>query len=108
MLLLDCQADTRGQADEVDRIGHGVDLVKIIEPQIPALGIPPRAEIFDVQIAHRQHRGGSGQVRAGRRPTLDPAIERGPQKGKTPSAMCWCLSVRSSGIRVRRAASQAS
>ena len=45
-----------GQAHQIDGIGQLVDFVEIVDaPHQAAFHVAPGAEVFDVQIAHRQH-----------------------------------------------------
>src|SRR6478609_746705 len=86
-------------------VGQATCLVEIVNPPHEAtLGVPPRPEVLDVQIANAQNLGGMIEVRvvsigeliANRRPPLGPAVERCAKElesaafGQDLSALCPC------------------
>jgi hypothetical protein len=72
---------TRDQSDEIDGVGHAGDFIEIVDaPDQPAFGVPPCAEILDMQIANREHARGLGKVRHSLLPQCRPAIEGPAQK----------------------------
>ena len=72
-----------GQADQIVGIGHGVSFVEVVDaPDQASLHVAPGAEIFNVQIADRQHLRSIGEIGTDLRPDLRPAVESGSQKRK--------------------------
>ncbi len=72
-----------GQADQIQRVWSGPRFVQIIHaPDEPAFLVAPGAEIFDVQIADRQHPGRANHVHTICVPQLQPAVKRGAKKGE--------------------------
>jgi hypothetical protein len=69
-----------GKADEVVGEGHGVGLVEIVDaPDEPALGVAPRAEILDVEVADDVGLLGAREFAAALRPDLRPPIIGGAE-----------------------------
>ncbi|HEU0016896.1 MAG TPA: hypothetical protein VFQ31_00830 [Methyloceanibacter sp.] len=86
----------RDQPHEIDRIGHAGDFIEIVDtPDQPAFGVPPRAEILDMQIADREHAGGLGKIRHSLLPQRRPAIEGPAQKDedRVPHKLVFQLDV---------------
>ena len=72
-----------GQAHQIDGIRQLVDFVEIVDaPDQAAFDVAPGAEIFDVQIADREHTRGASRIRADLGPELHPAIKRGAKERK--------------------------
>jgi hypothetical protein len=83
MFAGDGQIGAGSKADEIDGVGSGGDFVEIVDaPDEAAFGVAPGAEIFDVKIADGEDVRSLGEVWADERPELQPAVERGAEKGE--------------------------
>src|ERR1700733_10185411 len=72
-----------GEANEIVRVGHRINFVKIIDtPNQSAFEVAPRPEILDVQIADGQHARRLGLIGADFLPKLHPAVKRGAEEEK--------------------------
>jgi hypothetical protein len=68
------QPDAGREPHQIERIRHYRGLVEIVDaPDQPAFGIAPGAEIFQVQVADRQHLRCVHQIRAQFRDGPGPA-----------------------------------
>jgi len=72
-----------GQPHQIERVGSRPCFVQIIHaPDEASFFIPPRPEVFDVQIAHTQYGRGLYQIGESSGQSLQPAIEGGAEKRK--------------------------
>jgi len=84
MFFGDGQVSAGGEANEIDGVGGGGDLVKIVDaPDEAAFGVAPGAEIFDVKIADGENVRSLREVGTDERPELKPAIKGGAEKRKS-------------------------
>ena len=50
------EADARGEADQIEQIGHDGGFVEIVDaPDQAAVGVAPGSEVFRMQVADREH-----------------------------------------------------
>ena len=83
MAAFGSQMSTHGEADEIVGVGHGMGFVEVVDaPDQAAFNVAPGAEIFHVQVAHRQHARSLGKFGAHLRPDLRPAVIGSAQKWK--------------------------
>src|SRR6267142_1854189 len=70
-----------GQPHQIERVRRRPCFIQIVHaPDEASFFIPPRPEVFDMQIAHTQYWRGLHQIGAKLRPELQPAIEGGAEK----------------------------
>src|SRR5215470_19685665 len=73
------------QAHEIVGIRQGIRFVKIIDsPDQTTFFVPPRAKVFDVEIADRQYFRCGNQLGTDFRPNLYPAIEGRAEERENP------------------------
>src|SRR5262249_10273668 len=73
------------QAHEIAAIRQGIRFVKIIDsPDQTTFFVSPRAKVFDVEIADRQHFRRGNQLGTDFRPNLYPAIESCTEERENP------------------------
>ena len=71
----------RGQPDEVVRVRQLVGLVEVVDPSAePAVGVPPGADVGDVQVPAREHGRGVPDWPGG--PVLGPAVVGAAEEGE--------------------------
>jgi hypothetical protein len=101
MTGIDCQMRAGREPDQVERERHARGFIEIVDrPDQPTFRIPPCAEIFNVEIAHRKGLGRIVFLLADFGPDLNPAVEGGAQKRKTPLRMASCFMRRFAGRMV--------
>src|SRR2546427_694369 len=75
------EAGAGGKADEIVRVRQLAQFVEIVDaPDQTPLGVPPGAEVLDVQIADGQTARRIGEGAAEQRPALNPPVEGGAQE----------------------------
>ena len=77
------EADARSQSHEIEWIGDRSCFIEVVDaPDQSAFVVPPSTKIFEVGVAHREHRWRLCKIREQRLDPLRPAKKRCAQEGK--------------------------
>ena len=83
LLGIDREVRAGRQPDQVDGVRHAADFVEVVEaPDQAAFDVAPRAEIFHVQIADREHLGSFRALGADLGEQLGPAVKGRAKEGE--------------------------